>query len=135
MGRKLRPNVYETTCTQLSPTPVIAKLARFPWEVALLAAETAAYEWIKGHEIDLAFFGHLTEEGRTIGFLVARIGDGAGSGVRHASEDDLPLCRAVLQKLHSMSIKHGDTNILTKICRMVSIPSLRLFPCCWINRQ
>lgn len=39
-----------------------------------------------------------------------RIGNGMGAGVRHATDKDLPLCQAVLQKLHSISIKHGNTN-------------------------
>ncbi|KAI1500976.1 alpha-galactosidase A precursor [Biscogniauxia marginata] len=104
MGQKLRSNVYEASCRHFSST-VIAKFARFDWEIPQLRAETAAYEWIEGHQIGPAFLGHLYEEGRVIGFIMARITD-----CRHATPEDLPLCRLALSKLHQLGIKHGDTN-------------------------
>ncbi|KAL7926376.1 alpha-galactosidase A precursor [Trichoderma austrokoningii] len=104
MGQKLRSNVYEATCPRFS-SPIIAKFARFPWEVPLLEAETAAYEWIEGHQIGPDFLGHLAEEGRVIGFVIARV-----AHCHHAAPEDLPLCRQALSKLHQIGIKHGDTN-------------------------
>ncbi|KLU91966.1 hypothetical protein MAPG_10914 [Magnaporthiopsis poae ATCC 64411] len=113
MGRRLKSNVYEATCARLGSETVVAKFARFPWEICHVAAETTAYEWIEGHGIGPAFLGHLTEEGRVIGFVMARVGgggEGPESGFRHAQEDDLPLCQSSLGRLHALGIRHGDTN-------------------------
>ncbi|KAM7217205.1 alpha-galactosidase A precursor [Rhypophila decipiens] len=104
-GRKLRSNVYEVTCPGFSSTTIIAKFARFEWEVPQLEAETTAYSWIEGQQIGPAFLGHLTEEGRVIGFLIGQV-----TGCRHAKPEDLPLCRSVLSRLHKLEIKHGDIN-------------------------
>lgn len=104
MGQELRSNVYEATCDRFSET-VIVKFARFPWEVAMLEKETLAYEWMEGHQVGPAFLGHLTEEGRIVGFIVARISD-----FSHATPADYPLCESALSKLHQLGIKHGDTN-------------------------
>lgn len=101
---KLRTNVYEATCPGFS-SAVIAKFARFEWEVPQLQAETAAYEWIEGQQIGPDFLGHLTEEGRVIGFLIARV-----AGCRHAAPEDLPQCARALAKLHRLGIRHGDVN-------------------------
>lgn len=105
MGKKkLRTNVYEATSPDF-PSTIIVNFARFPWEIAQLNAETAAYGWIDGHHIGPAFLGHLTEEGRVIGFLIERVAEG-----RHAMPADLAACQKVLAKLHSLGIKHGDIN-------------------------
>ncbi|KAH6653366.1 alpha-galactosidase A precursor [Truncatella angustata] len=102
--KKLRSNVYEVTCPGFD-SKVIAKFARFEWEVPHLEAETTAYSWIDGQQIGPAFLGHLTEEGRVIGFLMTRIANG-----RYATIDDLLLCHSVLSRLHKLGIKHGDIN-------------------------
>ena len=103
MGRKLRSNVYEATCPRFS-SAIIAKFARFTWEISQLDAETSAYQWINGHHIGPEFLGHLTESGRVIGFVIERIGGG------HATPEDLPLCQRALTRLHDLGIKHGDIN-------------------------
>lgn len=102
--RKLRSGVYEVSCPGFSST-IVAKFARFEWEVPQLEAETTAYEWIEGQQVGPAFLGHLTEEGRVIGFLMAQI-----ANCRHATPEDFPLCHSVLSKLHKLGIKHGDIN-------------------------
>jgi predicted Ser/Thr protein kinase len=104
MGRKLRSNVYEATSPRFSST-IVAKFARFSWEIPYLDSETAAYEWINGHQIGPEFLGHLTEEGRVIGFLIEQVLD-----CRHAAPEDLSICQHTLAKLHELGIKHGDTN-------------------------
>jgi len=104
MGRKLRSNVYEATSPRFNST-IIAKFARFSWEIPYLDSETAAYEWINGHQIGPEFLGHLIEEGRVIGFLVERVLD-----CRHATPEDLAPCQHTLAKLHKLGIKHGDIN-------------------------
>ena len=103
-ARFLRSNVYEVTCPGFEST-IIAKFARFEWEIGYLAAETQTYEWIEGQDIGPRFLGHLTEEGRVIGFLISHVTDG-----RHASPEDYPLCHFALSRLHNLGIKHGDIN-------------------------
>lgn len=106
MGKQLRSNVYEATCSShFKSTVVVAKFARFPWEIPLLDRETAVYECISGHGIGPRFLAHLSEGGRVIGFLMEKISD-----FKHATLDDLPLCQNALSKLHKLGIKHGDTN-------------------------
>ncbi|TVY86424.1 hypothetical protein LAWI1_G008473 [Lachnellula willkommii] len=104
MGKKLRSNVYETTSPDFKST-VVAKFARFPWEIPLLDRETAVYECIFGHGIGPRFLAHLSEGGRVTGFLMEKIVD-----FRHATLDDLPLCQDTLSRLHRLGIRHGDTN-------------------------
>ncbi|KAF2207768.1 hypothetical protein CERZMDRAFT_88239 [Cercospora zeae-maydis SCOH1-5] len=103
-GNKLRSGVYEATSPQFSQT-IVAKFARFPWEIDALEKETEAYQWIDGQDIGPIFLGHLVEEGRTIGFLMENITD-----ARHASENDLEICRHKLCSLHRLGILHGDVN-------------------------
>jgi predicted Ser/Thr protein kinase len=104
IGRTYRSNVYEATCNRFESV-VVAKLARFPWEIPQLEAETAAYGWISDRQIGPKFLGHVTEEGRVIGFVMERIAD-----CRTATVDDLSMCRSALSKLHQLGIKHGDIN-------------------------
>lgn len=104
MGGSLRSNVYEATCSRFS-SKVFVKFARFLWEVPQLEAETVAHKWIKGHQIGPVFLGHLAEDGRVIGFIMARIDDS-----RHATVEDFALCEQALLRLHGLGIKHGDIN-------------------------
>lgn len=96
LGR-LMANVYEVTLSGFD-SPVIAKFARFPWEIEYYNNETLAYSWIEGHDIGPKFLGHLTEEGRMIGFLLAKV-DG-----HHAGINDLHHCWAAVSKLHRLGI-------------------------------
>lgn len=104
MGGKLRSNVYEATCSRFEST-VVVKFARFDYEIWQLDAETTANEWIDSHGIGPKFLGHLTEEGRVIGFIVERITE-----FRDATPDDLTLCQQTLSKIHDLGIKHVDIN-------------------------
>lgn len=104
IGARLRSNVYEARHPNF-PRPVVIKFARFAWEVGWLESETAAYRWIDGQGIGPEFLGHLTEHGRTIGFIMSR-----AEGARHATPEDFELCRAALQSLYARRIKHGDIN-------------------------
>ncbi|PYH74393.1 alpha-galactosidase A precursor [Aspergillus vadensis CBS 113365] len=102
--RKLRTGVYKVKCPQYDNV-VVAKFARFPWEVQYIGNETTAYQWISGHGIGPGFLGHVTESGRVIGFLIEYIG-----GARHAGIRDVESCREVLGRLHDLGVCHGDTN-------------------------
>ncbi|KAI9792979.1 MAG: hypothetical protein M1816_001301 [Peltula sp. TS41687] len=86
------------------PSPTIAKFARFPWEINYFDHETEAYRWIEGKGLEPKFLGHLTEEGRIIGFLLEKV-EG-----RRACPDDLKLCQAITSKLHHLGILHRDLN-------------------------
>ncbi|RHZ54869.1 uncharacterized protein CDV56_107894 [Aspergillus thermomutatus] len=104
VGRKLRTGVYEVSCP-LFDNVVVAKFARFDWEAQYMENETTAYQWIDGSSIGPRFLGHLTEDGRVIGFLMERITD-----ARHAGPQDLQACQETLSRLHELGIRHGDTN-------------------------
>ena len=104
IGRKLRTGIYEVTCSSFNDA-VVAKFARFPWEIQYMENETTAYQWISGHGIGPQFLGHLTEDGRVIGFLMEYV-----SGARHAGVQDVTACREVLSRLHGLGVRHGDTN-------------------------
>ncbi len=103
-GTKLRSNGYEATSKQF-PFKVVAKFARFPWEIPRLEVETMAYRLIEGHHIGPEFLGPLTEGARVIGFAMACIAD-----CRPAALEDYGACRSALIKLHEFAIKHGDIN-------------------------
>lgn len=85
-------------------------MAIFEWWIPRVEHETMIYETIAKHQspdeqpIAPEFLGHLTENGRTVGFLMERV-DGD-----YASLDDLPACEAALRRLHTMGLVHGDAN-------------------------
>ncbi|KXG49869.1 uncharacterized protein PGRI_058370 [Penicillium griseofulvum] len=103
-ARRLRTGVYEVKCPQFEEL-VVVKFARFDWEIGYMEGETAAYKLIEGYEIGPRFLGHLTEDGRVIGFLVERI-----ANARHAGLRNLDICQQTLTRLHALGIKHGDVN-------------------------
>lgn len=102
--QKLRTGIYEVKCS-LFDDAVVAKFARFPWEIQYMENETTAYQWIAGHDIGPRFLGHLTENGRVIGFLLERIRD-----ARHAAAEDFGICEEVLSRLNGLGIRHRDIN-------------------------
>ncbi|KFG80740.1 alpha-galactosidase A [Metarhizium anisopliae] len=85
-------------------TTMIAKMARFNWEVAYIERETRIYALLEGTGIAPRFLGHIHEQGRTMGLLLEKV---AG---RHAGIDDLSICAAALGRLHALGISHGDCN-------------------------
>ncbi|RAH54841.1 alpha-galactosidase A precursor [Aspergillus piperis CBS 112811] len=104
MEGKLRTGIYKVKCPQYDNV-VVAKFARFPWEIQYIENETTAYQWISGHDVGPRFLGHVTESGRVIGFLIEYIRD-----ARHAGIQDVESCREVLGRLHDLGVRHGDTN-------------------------
>ncbi|KAJ5323111.1 hypothetical protein N7452_011400 [Penicillium brevicompactum] len=87
-----------------APAKVIAKIARFEWEIPRIERETRAYQLLKRSELVPRFLGHIHENGRIMGFLLERI-EG-----RHASIEDLDICEVALGKLHDLGLLHGDAN-------------------------
>lgn len=72
VGERLRTGIYESKYPVFD-TVVAPKLARLDWEIQYIENETTAYRRIDGHAIGPRFLGHLTEDGRVIGFLMERI--------------------------------------------------------------
>lgn len=90
--------------SQSPGTPIIAKIARFEWEIPRIERETRAYQLLEGSGLAPRFLGHIHENGRIIGFLLETI-EG-----RPASIQDLGICETTLKKLHGLGFLHGDTN-------------------------
>ncbi|KPM36039.1 hypothetical protein AK830_g10545 [Neonectria ditissima] len=83
---------------------MIAKIARFPWEIQYIEAETEIYKLMENRGIAPQFLGHIHEGGRVIGFLLEKV-EG-----RPAGEGDLNTCQQTLGRLHDLKILHGDCN-------------------------
>lgn len=82
----------------------LAKIVRFEFELPWVGTEPAVYQAIDGHCIGPTFLGHLVEHGRVMGFLLQRV-EG-----RHGDFSDLDACQAIVERLHSLGIVHGDFN-------------------------
>ncbi|CAG8067645.1 unnamed protein product [Penicillium nalgiovense] len=92
------PTTFQT------PATVIAKIARFEWEIPRIERETRAYQLLEYSGLTPRFLGHIHENGRIMGFLLEKI-EG-----RPASIQDLDICEAALGKLHELGFLHGDAN-------------------------
>ncbi len=101
---RLRQNLQKVAHRSFD-RPILAKFAEFPWQIPYLEAETTAYKWIDGTGIGPKFLGHVTEEGRVIGFLMEYIED-----AQTATPADLGACQRALSRLYALGIKHGDIN-------------------------
>lgn len=91
---------------------MVAKMARFHWEVQYMEAETRMYQVLEGRGIALKFLVHIHEEGRVIGFLLEKIPDG-----RNAEPADLEICQEALRRSHELGYVHGDCNKYNFIIR------------------
>jgi hypothetical protein len=74
-------------------TTIIAKIARFEWEIPRIERETRAYQLLEGSGLSPRFLGHIHENGRIMGFLLEKV-EG-----RAASIQDLGICETALEKL------------------------------------
>jgi hypothetical protein len=84
---------------------VCAKVARFEHELSDIEREVQAYRIIDGRNIGPQFLGHLTENGRVMGFLLQYIPDS-----RHGTVAEFGVCVAILRRLHEFKVLSGDTN-------------------------
>ncbi len=64
---------------------VIAKVARFEWEIPYVERETRIYARLEGTGLAPRFLGHVREHDRIVGFLLER------AEGRHAGIEDLPV--------------------------------------------
>lgn len=101
---RLRQNVHTVSHPRFS-RHMVFKFAVFPWQIPQIELETTAYEWIKAAGIGPNFVGHVTEAGRTTGFLMDLV-----EGVHTAGQEDLGVFQGLLSKLHGLGLKHGDIN-------------------------
>ncbi|OBT80736.1 hypothetical protein VF21_00347 [Pseudogymnoascus sp. 05NY08] len=83
---------------------MIAKMARFPWEIQYIETETRIYQLLQPLHITPTFLGHIYEADRVIGVLLDKV-EG-----RPANSGDLEICKAALQRIHNLGIFHGDCN-------------------------
>ncbi|KAJ5357014.1 hypothetical protein N7517_011623 [Penicillium concentricum] len=108
--KQLTATAYEATypydgssATTRSPV-VIAKVARFEWEIPRLSRETLVYRSLENTGLAPRFIGHVHEHGRVIGFILEKLQG------REANINDLSSCQSALQRLHDIGIHHGDVN-------------------------
>jgi predicted Ser/Thr protein kinase len=95
-----------------APERMIAKMARFHWEIQYMEAETRMYQVLEGRGIAPKFLGHIHEAGRVIGFLLEKVPDG-----RNAEPADVEICVAALRRFHTLGFVHGDCNKYNFIIR------------------
>lgn len=123
--RRFRSGVHEV---QYHGVPAIAKIACFKWDIARIERETWAYSIMARHQgqhpneapIAPSFLGHLTENGRTMGFLLQKF-DGESACV-----GDLANCEALLRRLHRLGLIHGDANRHNFLVDRISGSGMRL---------
>ena len=99
VSHSILPNTFQSPATT-----VIAKIARFEWEIPRIERETRAYQLLEGSGLAPRFLGHIHENGRIMGFLLEKM-EG-----RPASIQDLGICETALEKLHELGFLHGDAN-------------------------
>ncbi|KAI1288720.1 alpha-galactosidase A [Xylaria venustula] len=91
---------------------MVAKMARFDWEVQYMEAETRMYQVLAGQDLAPEFVAHVHEAGRVIGFLLEKI-----PGGRNAEPPDLEACKTTLRRFHALGFVHGDCNKYNFIIR------------------
>ena len=85
---------------------MVAKIARFEWEIPGIIHETRAYMLLEGTGLAPRFLGHIQEHGRVIGFLLEKV-----DRMRRAGLSDLARCRDALRAFHQITaMQHGDVN-------------------------
>ncbi|KAI1502184.1 alpha-galactosidase A [Biscogniauxia marginata] len=77
--------------TLLLLATIIAKTARFEWELPHIEQETRAYQLLEGSRLAPRFLAHVHENGRIVGVLLEKIEGRCG-------------------KLHNLGLVHGDVN-------------------------
>ncbi|KAF9776609.1 hypothetical protein IL306_005186 [Fusarium sp. DS 682] len=97
----------------LPQTVMIGKIARWPWDIQWIEAETKVYQFLQssGSGIAPRFLGHVTEDDHVNGFLLEKV-EGRPAGIA-----DLQICQRALHRLHELRILHGDidrTNIIVR---------------------
>ncbi|OAL56906.1 alpha-galactosidase A [Pyrenochaeta sp. DS3sAY3a] len=86
---------------------IVAKIARFEWEIPRIERETRAYQLLEQKDPGLAprFLGHIREGDRVMGLLLEKV-----EGSRNAVISDLHDCKLALGRLHNLGVLHSDVN-------------------------
>ncbi|KAL2210618.1 alpha-galactosidase A [Sarocladium strictum] len=98
--------------TQPHSQVMVAKMARFYWEIPYIEAETRMYQVLDGRGMAPKFLGHIHEEGRVMGILFEKVTHG-----RPAAPGDLVRCKSALRRFHSLGYLHGGCNKYNFITR------------------
>lgn len=80
----------------------MVKFARQPAAIRRIESETKVYERLQNTSIGPRFLAHVTENGRTIGFLLEFVQG------RRPVLADWPICKTALEALHALGLGHGD---------------------------
>jgi hypothetical protein len=83
---------------------VIAKIARFEWEIPRIEQEGHVYRPLQDTDIGPQFLGHVVEQGRVIGFVLENL-HGKSASIEHRGR-----CTDVRGRLHRLGLLHGDVN-------------------------
>lgn len=86
-------------------SPVLIKIASFPWEIPYLEREAEMYRLLHGSGATPGFLGHVTESNRVIGFITEYIDESVPAESR-----DRQGCLGALRRLHQRGIAHGDAH-------------------------
>ncbi|CAJ2509454.1 Uu.00g144800.m01.CDS01 [Anthostomella pinea] len=75
--QRTRADVVQVVSHPFFETPVVMKIASFPSDLAIQAMEReiGIYQLLENTDIAPRFLGHVTEDGRVIGFLIEYIAD------------------------------------------------------------
>lgn len=127
-GHILRQNVFILE-SPLFSEPVMVKFAATRAQIAPFTKETQAYKLLLSRDVGPKFLGHVTEEGRVIGFVLEFV-QGRVPGI-----EDREACETALEELHALGLKHGDLELGSFVVREdgkgVVLLGLKSMDACW----
>ncbi len=103
--RTLQPDRLQVVSHPDFDAPVLAKIASFPWDIPPLEREAMMYRLLYSSGIVPEFLGHVTEDGRIIGFMTEFIHETPSIRIKN-----LRSCQDALRRLHQRGIAHGDAH-------------------------
>lgn len=104
---------------EFGATPLLAKLAPSPADAQSLAHEATMYRRLydPSGRVTPLFLGHVTVDGRIVGFLTEYIQPARGRSARakggasdHHHPPKVEACLTALRRLHTKGIAHGDAH-------------------------
>lgn len=96
-------------------TPMLAKLAASPRDLEALAREDTMYRLLYGLGVTPRFLGHVTVDGRIVGFLIeylpsSTVKQKEGASRTASGRPKAEACLAALRRVHGQGIAHGDAH-------------------------
>lgn len=96
---------------ELVMTPVLAKLAASPKDLASLAREDTIYRLLYDLNVTPLFLGHVTVDGLIVGFLTEYVqSKGSDDTLGPSPPGKTEACLAALRSMHAKGIAHGDAH-------------------------